>query len=185
NGKVDKTQTTKGGILTTNASTGAVEVSTTIASSKVSGLGSLATKSAVASSDITDGTIVNADISDNAAIAVSKISGAEASANKVANMSNLATADYTSTTKYPSIKTTVELIEDSADTLSDEISTLSNNKQDKLKSSGDGANVTSSGTGYVVTGVTASDGVVTVSKANVQIPSGSENATTYASIWVE
>lgn len=38
-------------------------------------LGSLATKSSITSSDITDGTIVNADISTNAAISASKISG--------------------------------------------------------------------------------------------------------------
>ncbi|MBR2286338.1 MAG: hypothetical protein IJ866_02690 [Alphaproteobacteria bacterium] len=63
-GAVASTQTTKGGILTTNATSGAVEVSSTIASSKVSGLGSLATKSAVASADITDGTIENGDIKD-------------------------------------------------------------------------------------------------------------------------
>ncbi len=39
------------------------------------GLGGLATKSAIASGDITDGTIVNADINANAAIAQSKIDG--------------------------------------------------------------------------------------------------------------
>ena len=46
--------------------------------SKISGLGSLATKSAVATGDITDGTITNADISSSAAIAISKISGLQA-----------------------------------------------------------------------------------------------------------
>jgi hypothetical protein len=38
-------------------------------------LGSLAAKSTITSADITDGTIVNADISASAAIVVSKISG--------------------------------------------------------------------------------------------------------------
>lgn len=44
-----------------------------ISSSDVSGLGALATKSTVASADITDGTIVNGDISGSAAIALSKL----------------------------------------------------------------------------------------------------------------
>ena len=61
------------------------------------------------------------------------------------------------------------------------IKTALDAKQDKLTSS----NVTTSGTGAVVVGVSASNGAVTVSKGNVQIPSGSETATTYASIWVE
>ena len=44
---------------------------------------------------------------------------------------------------------------------------------------------TSSGTGAVVTGVSQTDGKVTVTKGNVQIPVGGESATTYATIWVE
>ncbi len=42
-----------------------------------------------------------------------------------------------------------------------------------------------SGTGYVVTGITASGDTVTATKANVQIPVGSATATTYATIWVQ
>ena len=53
-----------------------------IPTSKITGLGSLATKSAITSADITDGTIVNADIASNAAIAVSKISGLGSLATK-------------------------------------------------------------------------------------------------------
>ena len=44
---------------------------------------------------------------------------------------------------------------------------------------------TSSGTGAVVTGVSQTDGKVTVTKGNVQIPVGGESATSYATIWVE
>ena len=44
---------------------------------------------------------------------------------------------------------------------------------------------TSSGTGAVVTAVSQTDGKVSVTKGNVKIPVGSENATTYATIWVE
>ena len=43
----------------------------------------------------------------------------------------------------------------------------------------------SSGTGAVVTGVSQANGKVTVTMGNVKIPSGSETATTYATIWVE
>ena len=46
-----------------------------IATSKISGLGTLATKNAVTSAEITDGTITNADIAADAKIATSKISG--------------------------------------------------------------------------------------------------------------
>ena len=43
----------------------------------------------------------------------------------------------------------------------------------------------SSGTGAVVTGVSQTDGKVSVTKGNVQIPFGGQNATDYAAIWVE
>lgn len=45
--------------------------------------------------------------------------------------------------------------------------------------------VTSTGTGPVVTNVTNTDGKISVTKGKVQIPVGSETATTYATIWVE
>lgn len=61
-----------------------------ISTTKVSGLGTLATKSAVASADITDGTIVNADIAADAAIAQSKISGLETALAAKADSSSLA-----------------------------------------------------------------------------------------------
>ena len=62
------------GLVTGGASLTASDIPT-IPSTKVSGLGTLATKSAVTSAEITDGTITNADIAANAAIATSKISG--------------------------------------------------------------------------------------------------------------
>ena len=42
-----------------------------------------------------------------------------------------------------------------------------------------------SGSGAVVTNVSQTDGKVTVTKGNVQIPVGSATATEYATIWVE
>ena len=44
---------------------------------------------------------------------------------------------------------------------------------------------TTTGTGAVVTNVSQTDGKVSVTKGNVQIPVGGESATTYAKIWVE
>ena len=44
---------------------------------------------------------------------------------------------------------------------------------------------TSTGTGAVVTGVSQTDGKVSVTKGNVKIPFGGQNATDYAAIWVE
>ena len=56
---------------------------------------------------------------------------------------------------------------------------------DKVYDAIDAMDSTSSGTGYLVTDVSETNGVVSVTRGNVQIPSGSETATTYASIWVE
>ena len=54
-------------------------------------------------------------------------------------------------------------------------------KQDKLTST----NVVESGLGPVVTGVSASNGTVTVSKGEVTIPVGATTSTTRATIWFE
>ena len=54
-------------------------------------------------------------------------------------------------------------------------------KQDKLTST----NVVESGSGAMVTAVTASNGTVTVSKSEVTIPVGSTSSTTRATIWLE
>ena len=56
-------------VLSVAGKTGVV----TLANTDITGLGSLATKNTVTSSDITDGTIVNADINSSAAIADSKL----------------------------------------------------------------------------------------------------------------
>ena len=54
-------------------------------------------------------------------------------------------------------------------------------KQDKLTNT----NVVESGSGAVVTGVSASNGTVTVTKGEVTIPVGSATSTTRATIWVQ
>ena len=54
-------------------------------------------------------------------------------------------------------------------------------KQDKLTST----NVVESGSGPMVTGVTANNGTVTVSKGEVTIPVGAATSTTRETIWFE
>lgn len=54
-------------------------------------------------------------------------------------------------------------------------------KQDKLTSS----NVVESGSGAMVTDVSASDGTVTVTKTEVTIPVGGQSSLTRAPIWVQ
>ena len=60
-------------------------------------------------------------------------------------------------------------------------SAMNTAKQDKLTSS----NVVESGSGAMVTGVTASNGTVTVTKSEVTIPVGSVSSNTRATIWLE
>lgn len=210
------------GLVTGGASLTASDIPT-IPSTKVSGLGTLATKSAVTSAEITDGTITNADIAANAAIAASKVSG----------LSTVATSgSYNDLADKPSIPSAYVLKAATADTLggvksggditvsstgavtvnsatrADSATTATTatnatNATNATKATQDASgNVitstyatksqitaldsTSTGTGAVVTGVSQTDGKVTVTKGNVQIPVGSATATdSYATIWVE
>lgn len=54
-------------------------------------------------------------------------------------------------------------------------------KQDILTSS----EVKTSGSGAVVSAISADDGVITVEKENVKIPAGGKDSDSYAAIWVE
>lgn len=58
---------------------------------------------------------------------------------------------------------------------------LNTAKQDKLTSS----NVVESGSGAMVTGVSASNGTVTVTKSEVTIPVGGTTSDTRATLWLE
>jgi len=58
---------------------------------------------------------------------------------------------------------------------------INTSKQDKLTST----NVVESGSGAMVTSVTASNGTVTVTKSEVTIPVGSASSNTRATIWFE
>ena len=59
--------------------------------------------------------------------------------------------------------------------------TIAAAKQDKLTTT----NVVESGTGPIVTSVTANNGTVTVTKSEVTIPVGSTSSSTRAVIWFE
>lgn len=59
--------------------------------------------------------------------------------------------------------------------------TIDATKQDKLTNT----NVVESGTGPIVTSVTANNGTVTVTKSEVTIPVGSTTSNTRAVIWFE
>ena len=162
---------------------------------------------AVTSAKIADGTITNADISASAAIAASKISGLSTVATtgsyetipsayvlKAATSSALggvkSGGDITvsstgavtvnSATKADSATTAASATKATQDASGNVItSTYATKSQITALDS------SSSGTGAVVTGVSQTDGKVSVTKGNVKIPFGGQNATNYAAIWVE
>ena len=209
------------GLVTGGASLTASDIPT-IPSTKVSGLGTLATKSAVTSAEITDGTITNADIAANAAIAASKVSGlstvaTSGSYNDLADKPSIpsayvlkaATADALGGVKSGgditvgtdgAVTVNSATRADSATTATTATNATNATNATKATQDASGNVITTtyatkaqltaldsstSGSGAVVTNVSQTDGKVTVTKGNVQIPVGSATATTYATIWVE
>ena len=209
------------GLVTGGASLTASDIPT-IPSTKVSGLGTLATKSAVTSAEITDGTITNADIAANAAIAASKVSGlstvaTSGSYNDLADKPSIpsayvlkaATADALGGVKSGgditvgtdgAVTVNSATRADSATTATTATNATNATNATKATQDASGNVITTtyatkaqltaldsstSGSGAVVTDVSQTDGKVTVTKGNVQIPVGSATATTYATIWVE
>ena len=209
------------GLVTGGASLTASDIPT-IPSTKVSGLGTLATKSAVTSAEITDGTITNADIAANAAIAASKVSGlstvaTSGSYNDLADKPSIpsayvlkaATADALGGVKSGgditvgtdgAVTVNSATRADSATTATTATNATNATNATKATQDASGNVITTtyatkaqltaldsstSGSGAVVTDVSQTDGKVTVTKGNVQIPVGSATATEYATIWVE
>ena len=226
-----------------------------IATSKISGLGTLATKSAVTSAEITDGTITNADIAADAKIVTSKISGladvatsglygdltgtptiptvnnatltiqkngstvdtftANASANKTINITVPTTTSQLTNnsgfiTSVPvatanvlgGVKSGGSIDVDTSGVVTVNSAMTATNAKNAVSATNDAEgndiiltyatksqitalDSTSTGTGAVVTGVSQTDGKVTVTKGNVEIPYGGQDATSYVSIWVE
>ena len=95
--------------------------------------------------------------------------------NNAATPADVSTTVKTSVTATPGSASDTNLVTEKA------ISTALADKQNAL----DSTNVVESGTGVMVTGVTASNGTVTVSKSEVTIPVGSVGSNTRAAIWFE
>ena len=147
---------------------------------------------AVTSAKIADATIVNADIASNAAIAASKISG----------LATVATSgSYDDLTDKPTIPAAITVDSALSSTSTNPVqnkvvNAAINAAQSTADDAADAASAaqnainnldvsTASGSGNVVTSVTQSNGKISVTKGNVQIPVGSATATSYATIWVQ
>lgn len=114
-----------------------------------------------ASGNVVPALITNANVSSSAAIAQSKIAGLTDALNgklSTTGTAAKATADASGNNIVNTYATKAQIT--------------------ALDSS-------TTGTGAVVTDVSQTDGKVSVTMGNVQIPVGSESATTYAKIWVE
>ena len=197
------------GLVTAGASLTANDIPT-IPSTKVSGLGTLATKSAVTNAEITDGTITNADISASAAIAKTKLAsdvqtslGKADTAIQSDDLAQVATSgSYNDLTDKPTIPAAITVDSALSSTSTNPVQNkVVNAAIDAAQSTADDAadaasaaqnainNLdvsTASGSGNVVTSVTQSNGKISVTKGNVQIPVGSATATSsYATIWVQ
>ena len=140
---------------------------------------------AVTSAKIADGTIVNANIASNAAIAASKISGLATVA---------ISGSYDDLTDKPTIPAAITVDSALSSTSTNPVQNKAVNAAiDAAQSTATAAQnainnldvSTASGSGNVVTSVTQSNGKISVTKGNVQIPVGSATATSYATIWVQ
>ena len=156
---------------------------------------------AVTSAKIADGTITNADISASAAIDASKISGLSTVATTgsyddladkptipSAYVLKAATSSALGGVKsggYITVGTDGAVTVNSATHAARDASGNVITETYATKSQITALDSTSSGTGAVVTDVSQTDGKVSVTKGNVQIPFGGQNATDYAAIWVE
>ncbi len=157
---------------------------------------------AVTSAKIANGTIVNADISASAAIAASKISGLAtvATSGSYDDLKDKPTIPAAITVDSALSSTSTNPVQNKVinTALAGKLST--NGTAAKATADANGNNIantyatkaqlteldsTSSGSGAVVTNVSQTDGKVSVTKGNVQIPVGSATATSYATIWVQ
>ena len=156
---------------------------------------------AVTSAKIADGTITNADISASAAIDASKISGLSTVATTgsyddladkptipSAYVLKAATSSALGGVKsggYITVGTDGAVTVNSATHAARDASGNVITETYATKSQITALDSTSTGTGAVVTDVSQTDGKVSVTMGNVQIPFGGQDATNYAAIWVE
>ena len=154
---------------------------------------------AVTSAKIANGTIVNADIASNAAIAASKISGLAtvATSGSYDDLTDKPTipaaitvdSALSSTSTNPVQNKVVNAAINAAQSTADDAADAASAAQSTATAAQNAINnldvSTASGSGNVVTSVTQSNGKISVTKGNVQIPVGSATATSYATIWVQ
>ena len=165
---------------------------------------------AVTSAKIADGTITNADISASAAIDASKISGLSTVAttgsyDDLADKPTIPSAyvlKAATSSALGGVKSGGDITVGTDGAVTVNSATQADSATNATKATQDASgNVitetyatkaqitaldsTSSGTGAVVTGVSQTDGKVSVTKGNVKIPFGGQSATDYAAIWVE
>ena len=119
---------------------------------------------------VTNVTQTNGKVSATKGITAEVTSNRVTSANFNSNTSN--------DTKYPTVKAVADAINNAIGDIDVPTDYVTTSQLNELDSS-------SSGTGAVVTAVSQTNGKVSVTKGNVKIPYGSENATSYATIWVE
>lgn len=119
---------------------------------------------------VTNVTQTNGKVSATKGITAEVTSNRVTSANFNSNTSN--------DTKYPTVKAVADAINNAIGDIDVPTDYVTTSQLNALDSS-------TSGTGAVVTAVSQTNGKVSVTKGNVKIPYGSENATSYATIWVE
>ena len=122
------------------------------------------------------GNVVTNVTQTNGKVSATKGITAEVTSNRVtsANFNSNTGSD----TKYPTVKAVADAINNAIGDIDVPTDYVTTSQLNALDSS-------TSGTGAVVTAVSQTDGKVSVTKGNVKIPYGSENATSYATIWVE
>ena len=130
--------------------------------------------SSISGSTSGTGNVVTSVSASGSTVSATKGITAEETKNKV---TSVRAASSATDTAYPSEKAVATALATKANT-----SALSGYA---TKSEITGLNSSSSGTGAVVTDVSQSAGEVSVTRGNVKIPVGGENATSYATIWIE
>ena len=122
------------------------------------------------------GNVVTDVTQTNGKVSATKGITAEVTSNKVTSASF--NSNTSNDTKYPTVKAVADAINNAIGDIDVPTDYVTTSQLNALDSS-------TSGTGAVVTAVSQTNGKVSVTKGNVKIPYGSENATSYATIWVE
>ena len=134
------------------------------------------------------GNVVTSVSASGSTVSATKGITAEETKNKVTSVRAAASATDTA---YPSEKAVATALADKLSTTGTAAKATADANGNNIantyatKAQINALDSTSTGTGAVVTNVSQTDGQVSVTKGNVQIPVGSATATTYATIWVQ